>query len=71
MKKENILINTTIIEASDEEGQLFSIKFLEGGTEIICGETVAGSCRLCMTRVEYCTTASCTRTKRSGEEIQG
>ena len=70
VKMENRQINTTIREASDEEGRFFSIKFLEGWTEIMCGETLEGGCRLCMTRAEYCTTAYHTWIKRSGEEIQ-
>ena len=67
--REHNIIKTTTRDISDDEGPLCTIKFLEGGAEIICGSTVAGGARFCMTRVEDCTTASHTRFKGLSEEL--
>ena len=69
VKIQNRLNNIPIREAVNEEGPLLSIKFLEGGAERICGGTVSGGDRFCTTRAEYCTTASNTWIKGSGEEL--
>ena len=49
-KRVHNVINTPTNDLPDYEGPLCAIKLLEGGAESMCGGTVSGGVRLCMTR---------------------
>ena len=65
------LINTPNIDTDEEKCPLYSIKFMQGVREIICGGIVEGGAIFCMTRAVECTTSSHVRLKGVAEELPG
>ena len=58
-------------EIDEDEGPIFSIRFLQGGGEIFCGGIVAIRARFCMTRAGDYTTASHACQTGLDEELPG
>ena len=71
VKREVKLIETSNRDIDEDEGPLFSIKFLQGGGSSICGGIMTSGARFCMTRAGYCTTALHARQKGVSEELPG
>ena len=67
VKREYNLIENTNIETDEDEGPLFSIKFLQGDGASIYGGIVTGGARFCTPRAGECTTAWHTRLKGLSE----
>ena len=66
-KEDTNIVNTPISEHTEGEDKvpLFQIIFIEVGRRGICGGSVEGGVRLCMSWVDECNTASHTRERGS------